>query len=112
MLSPRVNLTEGMRKTISAIVEPVADRIGKIRVFGSRAYATARPASDLDLVVLPPYEERDLSKLRAMFDESNLPIFVDVIGYLQIADDRFRAEVDKRSIPLLARDEDNGSCRK
>lgn len=53
--------------------------IGGLRVrvflFGSRALGTSRPASDIDLAILPeePVPEDLLARLRDAFEESTIP---------------------------------------
>jgi predicted nucleotidyltransferase len=50
------------------------------RIFGSRAQGTAKPWSDLDIVILgePPVDNLALAEARADFEESNLPFRVDL----------------------------------
>jgi predicted nucleotidyltransferase len=49
----------------------------EIRVFGSRATGTAKPHSDLDLVIMgdEPIPVMTLRKLRDAFDDSELPFW-------------------------------------
>ena len=48
-------------------------------VFGSRAKGTAKPFSDLDLAVKENLLERDKVRIKAAFEESDLPFTVDLI---------------------------------
>ena len=54
-----------------------------VRVFGSRVNGTAKPFSDLDLVVMGdvPLDFRQLAALKDAFAESNLPFRVDVVDW-------------------------------
>ncbi|ACD97293.1 nucleotidyltransferase family protein [Trichlorobacter lovleyi] len=54
-----------------------------VRVFGSRVNGTAKPFSDLDLVVMGdvPLDFRQLADLKDAFAESNLPFRVDVVDW-------------------------------
>ena len=54
-------------------------------VFGSRATGRARRFSDLDLALLPDQalDWRILAHLREVFEDSDLPITVDVIDWTQ-----------------------------
>ena len=63
-------------------------------VFGSRATGRARKFSDLDLALLPEQalDWRVLARLREAFEESDLPITVDVIDWSQ-ASPEFRKRV-------------------
>jgi predicted nucleotidyltransferase len=54
-----------------------------VRAFGSRVHGTAKPFSDLDLVVMgeTPLDFRQLAALKDTFSESNLPFRVDVVDW-------------------------------
>ena len=60
----------------------------EIRAFGSRVTWTAKDYSDLDLAVVGkgPVDWRTLSRLREAFEESDLPIQVDVLDSHAISD--------------------------
>lgn len=55
----------------------------EVRAFGSRVRGRAKPASDLDLVVMGEERIPDLvqAELRADFEESDLPFCVDVLAW-------------------------------
>ncbi len=72
-----------------AIVEHIlAEHVPEceVRAFGSRATWTARDYSDLDLAVVGdgPLHRRTLSRLREAFEESRLPMLVDVVDWHDI----------------------------
>lgn len=54
-----------------------------VRAFGSRVTGTAKPFSDLDLVVMGevPLNFRQLAALKDAFADSNLPFRVDVVDW-------------------------------
>ena len=60
----------------------------EVRAFGSRAKWSARDASDLDLAIVGdgPLPSRTLTMLKEAFEESRLPMRVDVIDWNAIAD--------------------------
>ncbi len=78
-------LSDKHKKIIDTILSEIipASLQLKVYVFGSRAMGTAKPASDIDLA----FECSDttempfsvLLKLGTAFEESDLPIFVDII---------------------------------
>jgi uncharacterized protein len=70
--------------------------------FGSRTNGTARKYSDLDLAILPPqpFSLRLLRRLREAFEDSDLPIGVDLIDLNQ-ADADFKAAVLPRGTVVL-----------
>lgn len=68
-----------------------------VRVFGSRVNGTAKPFSDLDLVVMgdAPLEFRQLAALKDAFAESNLPFRVDIVDWATTSAE-FRAIIEER----------------
>lgn len=60
----------------------------EVRAFGSRAKWTSGDNSDLDLVVVGegPLDWMELGRLREAFEESNLPMRVDVLDWHVISD--------------------------
>jgi predicted nucleotidyltransferase len=71
----------------------------EVWAYGSRVTGQAYPASDLDLVVRNPanleQETSGLSRLRAAFTESNVPIRVEVHDWARLPDS-FRREIEVR----------------
>lgn len=69
--------------------------------FGSRVHGTARPFSDLDLVVQSdaPLELVRLGALRSAFSESDLPIKVDVVDWSQLSP-AFQRAIEREMIPV------------
>ena len=63
----------------------------RVAAFGSRVTGGARPGSDLDLVVLgnEPLPLRTLFRLKDAFEESDLPILVDVVDQGRMDPDFF-----------------------
>ncbi len=56
--------------------------------YGSRVKGTARPASDLDLVVFtPPDRHDDVCALRQAFENSNLPFRVDLFVWDEVPEE-------------------------
>ena len=60
----------------------------EVRAFGSRATWTAWEYSDLDLAVVShePLDRRASANLREAFEESDLPIRVDVVDWTTLTD--------------------------
>lgn len=58
-----------------------------VYAFGSRVNGRSRKFSDLDLALAPEHslDWRVLARLREAFEESNLPITVDVIDWSQVS---------------------------
>lgn len=70
-------------------------------VYGSRVGGTARPSSDLDLVVFAaPDEMRQVGDLRDAFEESRLPFRVDLFAWDAIPRS-FRENIRRRHVVLV-----------
>ena len=73
-------------------------------VYGSRVKWTARPESDLDLVVFASTaQERRVSDLRDAFEESNLPFRVDLFVWEEIPE-RFRKRIKAEHVVLVEKE--------
>ena len=72
--------------------------------FGSRAAGTPRKYSDLDLAIIrpEPLTLRTTSRLKRAFEDSDLPICVDVVDWNQ-TDSAFKAMVTKQGMVELQR---------
>jgi predicted nucleotidyltransferase len=99
--NPTVVLTDTQSRIVAAILAERIDRIGPVNVFGSRSTGRARPGSDLDLVVFGQPSERDLTDLWLAFEESDLPIKVEVVVWDKITSQRFRDEIARYAIPFF-----------
>lgn len=66
-------------------------------VFGSRVGGMVKPHSDLDLAVLTdrPLDLHSLGNLREAFENSDLPIRVDIVDWSTITDE-FRDVIQQR----------------
>jgi predicted nucleotidyltransferase len=97
----RICLSQREHATVRAILEPVRTQLGSIKVFGSRATGRSKPGSDLDVVVFPPAPESVIGDLRLAFEESDLPIRVDVLAWDQIESSRLRDEIARHAVPFF-----------
>lgn len=95
-----VALTPVELHTVRAIVDGVIPG-SQIRAFGSRATGTARPFSDLDLLVVEPVQLtwRQRAALRECFEASALPFRVDVVEATGLAEG-MAERVWLESVPL------------
>ena len=71
----------------------------EVRAFGSRVAGSAREYSDLDLAVVGegPLELRVISRLNEAFEESSLPMQVDVLDWYSIPG-KFEKEINRHYI--------------
>jgi predicted nucleotidyltransferase len=61
----------------------------EVRAFGSRVSGTAKPYSDLDLVIMgeQKIDPRVLAQLKEDFEESDIPFRVEILDWCGITDD-------------------------
>ena len=74
-----------------------------VGLFGSRATGTARPNSDVDLVVYGDIGQPVVDRLWTLFDESGLARTVDVVAYDLIEHPPLKAHIDAVMVPLFSR---------
>lgn len=89
-----------MREIRRIIADEVGDLPARILLFGSRARGDARPASDVDVAILPsaPLPPGLLPRIRDRLEESCIPFHVDVVD-LSEADGQFRSAVLEEAVP-------------
>lgn len=87
--------------TVRSILEPWADRITAVDVFGSRATGVYRPNSDLDLLLHGDLDDRAIDRLWTLFHESSLPFAVDVTSYDLTTYEPLRKHMDRVRRPLF-----------
>ena len=91
-IEPAIDITAGQRKTVLSLLEKHLPNTAAW-VYGSRAKWTARPQSDLDMVVFAtPEQNSQVFDLREAFEESNLPFRVDLFVWDDVPE-RFRKRI-------------------
>ncbi len=97
-----IDITAEQRKTVLALLARHLPN-STAWVYGSRVKWTARPESDLDLVVFAkPEQERRVSDLREAFEESNLPFRVDLFVWDAVPE-QFRKQIEAEHVVLVER---------
>ncbi len=86
---------------IRDILTPYAALITRVGLFGSRAKGTARPNSDIDLVLYGPVSEAVADRLHSLFDESALAVTVDLLVYDRIDTPPLKSHIDQVMQPLF-----------
>ena len=81
-------------ETIRVVLANFADEITQVDLFGSRATGNYRGNSDVDLVVHGDVRDATVDRLRTLFNESNLPVSVDVASYESMTYRPLKAHVD------------------
>ena len=78
-------------------------------VYGSRVKWTARPQSDLDLVVFAtPEQNGQVGALREALEESNLPFRVDLFVWDTVPES-FREQIEAEHVVLVEKDESDSA---
>ncbi len=95
-----LDLTDQQHGALRAAFAPFAAAFERVCVFGSRADGTARPGSDVDLVIYGA-DERTVGDIRLAIDESDLSIFADVVRFEGINDPRFAGVVARQARVLF-----------
>ena len=99
-----IDITAEQRKTVLALLARHLPNT-TAWVYGSRVKWTARPQSDLDLVVFAkPEQERRVSDLREAFEESNLPFRVGLFVWDTVPE-QFRKTIESEHVVLVEREE-------
>ena len=93
-LDRTIDITAEQRKIVLALIERHLPNT-TAWVYGSRAKWTARPQSDLDLVVFAtPEQNGQVGELREAFEESNLPFRVDLFVWDTVPE-QFRKHIKR-----------------
>ncbi|QMW23421.1 nucleotidyltransferase family protein [Sandaracinobacteroides saxicola] len=97
-------LSDWDARILQGLLMPYAHRIDRVAVFGSRAAGTARPASDLDLVLYGPLTEAETDQLVTDLDESLLSLNVDVVAYERLRHPALKSRIDATAKTLYTGD--------
>ena len=103
-LEQSIDITATQRNTVLTLLQRHLPRT-EAWVYGSRAKWTARPQSDLDLVVFATPKQRSrIGALREAFEECDLPFRVDLFVWEDVPEE-FREEIESEHIVLVVRSE-------
>ena len=92
-IEPAIDITAEQLKTVLSLLKKHLTNT-TVWVYGSRAKWTARPQSDLDMVVFAtPEQNSQVFDLREAFEESNLPFRVDLFVWDDVPE-RFRKRIE------------------
>ena len=106
-LDQPIDITADQRKTLLALLKRHLPNT-TAWVYGSRVKWTARPQSDLDLVVFAtPEPKRQVSELREAFEESNLPFRIDLFIWDAVPE-QFRKQIEAEHVVLVVEEKQSG----
>lgn len=86
------------------VLAPLAPRLARAALFGSRATGRWRPNSDIDLVLFGDVTDADVDRPWTLFDESALDVSVDVVRYGSHLHPPLREHIDRCAVTLFDRD--------
>jgi len=90
---------------IRSILSPYAEYIDLAGLFGSRATGSYRPNSDIDMVLYGQIDEETTDRIWTIFDESLLPVKVDINTYDLIKYPPLKAHIDSVMEPLFTKED-------
>ena len=103
-LDQPIDITAEQRKTLLTLLNRHLPNT-TAWLYGSRAKWTARPQSDLDMVVFAtPKQSARVSDLREAFEESNLPFRVDLFTWDTVPEE-FRRPIEANHVVLVEKEE-------
>ena len=103
MTGTSAELGTGDLALLHDILAPYADRIDRVGVFGSRATGSARPNSDIDLVIYGRIDDADIDRLWTLFDDSSISVSVDILRYSADLYPPLKRHIDATMKPLSLR---------
>lgn len=89
-------MNDGLSEKHLAIIQEILaphQTITHALLFGSRARGAFKPTSDVDIALKGAITIKLIAKIKAEFEESNLPFFVDIVDYTK-ADNALKSEID------------------
>ena len=103
-----IDITAEQRKTILVLLDRHLPNT-TAWAYGSRVRWTSRPQSDLDMVVFAKPEQKSrLADLREAFEESNLPLRVDLFVWDTVPEE-FREQIKAEHVVLVEAEERRGN---
>ncbi len=83
------------------LVEPLKKKGINVLVFGSRARGDHRPFSDIDILLNTeiPLALSEISQLKEKFEESSLPVKVDIVELRDLAPS-YKESALKEAVPV------------
>ncbi|MFQ5779285.1 MAG: restriction endonuclease subunit S [Nitrospiria bacterium] len=103
-VSGAIDITTSQRKTIVGLLKRYLPNVA-VWAYGSRVKWTARPESDLDMVVFAsPEQKKQVSDMKEALEESDLPFRVDMFIWDEVPE-QFRRNIEAEHVVLVERQE-------
>ena len=104
-MKQRYTLTAERLGILKHLLIPFACNIECVGMFGSHAMRTARPNSDIDLVIYGELADTDIDRIWTLIDDSALAVTADVVAYNDRLYPPLRAHIDRTMTVLFTRDD-------
>jgi len=99
-MTSTLDITPGQQTLLMQLLQQFLPSVG-VWAFGSRVKGSARPTSDLDLVVFAnPLQRPQVFALQEALEESNLPFRVDLLIWDEIPES-FKTNIQNQFIELV-----------
>ncbi|MGJ3495470.1 putative nucleotidyltransferase (plasmid) [Piscirickettsia salmonis] len=98
-------ISERSMKSLCKIIKNYPS-ISQVLLYGSRAKGTYYPHSDIDLCLVGEISFLNLSRIKADFIDSDIPLEVDLCVYSEITNEALKRSIDLDGIQLYG--EQNG----
>jgi predicted nucleotidyltransferase len=95
-----IDLPEKYLEIIRKVLSPYREKIQKVILFGSRATGKSRPSSDIDLAIEGDLTGKDLANIKISFEESSLPVEVDVVLYNKIQSELLKKHIRRVGVEV------------
>ena len=103
-MTPELAITQEQQNLLLQLLQQFLPNVG-VWAFGSRVKGTARPTSDLDLVVFAnPSQRPQVFALHEALEESNLPFRIDLLIWDEIPAN-FKTNIQRQYIELVSNTE-------
>lgn len=96
-----VRLTDQQRDVLETVLSRFMPPVERVDAHGSRVQGTARPGSDIDLVLAGPIDAATLNRVSSALHDSYLSIAADVSAYSLLMPGPFRDHVVATAVPLI-----------
>ena len=103
-------LNENQLKIICRTLIPFVDYIDRISLFGSRATGLYKTNSDIDMVIYGSVDERMTNRISTLFNDSYLPLKVDVHSYNLISYQPLKEHIDNNALTLFTAEQIRNLC--
>ena len=100
-MSPTLDITSAQHSLLLQLLQQFLPQV-PVWAFGSRVTASARPYSDLDLVLFAnPSQRPQVFALQEALEESNLPFRVDLLIWDELPDN-FKTNIQNQYLELVS----------